>query len=160
MKSLSFRPGRHERGTAAVEFAILIHTIVILVAAGLFFGRAFWHYTVAEKAAHDAARFLASVSAAEMLTSASTGGDAPVALLAKAIAQAEVKELRPGAKKFPGVEVQCDGATCWGFEIPKNVTVIVTVPMFDDFFTGSSNKFTGGKQVLLKAGATFKYAGN
>jgi hypothetical protein len=41
---------KSSQGSIAVEFAILLVTVLpLLIAAVLFFGRYFWHYSVAEK---------------------------------------------------------------------------------------------------------------
>jgi hypothetical protein len=158
MKRSLRNPRRHARGGAAVELAVLLPVIIVMLTVPLFFGRVFWHYTVAEKAAHDAARFLAAASAAEIATPGQAGGDAPLATAAKAIVQAEIAELHPGPYA-PSIEVLCDGDECFGFEVPKTITVRVTLPLYDEFFEGFTDEFTGGR-ILLKAVATTKYVGN
>jgi Flp pilus assembly protein TadG len=148
-----------QRGGAAVEFAILIPYMLLLLAAPLLFGRVFWHYTVAQKAAQDAVRFLASATPAEIRTPGSGGMEAPVAAVARAIVMAEIAELNPGPYS-PGVDVLCDGRTCFGFQIPVQVTVGVTVPLYDDSFGGLTADFTGGSPLLLTPVASSDYVGN
>lgn len=51
-----------ERGVAAVEFALVI-ALLLLIVAGIFeFGRAFWYYDALAKATRDAARYLSTAS--------------------------------------------------------------------------------------------------
>ena len=45
-------------GVAAVEFALLLFLLLILVAGIVEFGRAFWYYDALAKATRDGARFL------------------------------------------------------------------------------------------------------
>lgn len=150
---------RRWRGNVAVEFAVLLPVILVLLAAPLLFGRVFWHYTVAQKAAQDAVRFLASANPAEIKTPGASGGEAPVAAVARAIVQAEIAELN-GGLYAPGVDVLCDGGTCFGFQIPARVAVRVTIPIYDDYFGGITSVITGGDQILLKSVATTNYVDN
>jgi Flp pilus assembly protein TadG len=53
---MSGQSSTRQRGVAAVEFAILVPLLLILLTAPLYIGRVLWHYTVIHKAAHDAAR--------------------------------------------------------------------------------------------------------
>ena len=48
----------HQRGVAAVEFALVIVFLLILVAGIVEFGRAFWYYDALTKATRDGARML------------------------------------------------------------------------------------------------------
>jgi Flp pilus assembly protein TadG len=147
------------QGGVAVEFAVLLPVILLLLAAPLFFGRIFWHYTVAQKAAQDAVRFLAAANPAEIKTPGAGGTEAPIAAVARSIVLAEIAELNPGPYQ-PGVDVLCDGRTCFGFQIPIKVTVGVTIPVYDEFFAGITSQFTGGDQILLIPVATTNYVGN
>ena len=150
---------QHMQGSAAVEFAFLLPVMIVMLAAPLLFGRVFWHYTVAQKAAQNAVRFLAAASPAEIRTPGAGGTEAPIAALARAIVMAEIAELHPGPY-VPVVTVVCDGAVCDGFQIPAKVTVRVTMPVYDEFFSGITSIFTGGDQILLKPVATTSYVGN
>jgi len=55
-RSIQSRRGMH--GVAAVEFALLLFLLLILVAGIVEFGRAFWYYDALTKATRDGARFL------------------------------------------------------------------------------------------------------
>lgn len=52
------RRGRAESGAAAVEFALVIIVLLLIVAGIVEFGRAFWYYDALTKATRDGARFL------------------------------------------------------------------------------------------------------
>lgn len=49
------------RGTAALEFAFLLPVLIILLAGGFEFGRAFWHHHLVNKGVRDATRYLTRV---------------------------------------------------------------------------------------------------
>jgi Flp pilus assembly protein TadG len=159
MKKSLRHPNRRVRGSVAIEFALLLPVMMLLLAAPLLFGRVFWHYTVAQKAAQDAVRFLASASAAEIRTSGAGGSEAPVAAVARAIVQAEIAELNPGPT-IPGVSVQCDGQLCYGGIIPTNVTVTVQIFVSDTVFSGFTDQFTGGGDIVINPVASTNYVGN
>lgn len=49
---------REQKGVAAVEFALVLVFLLLLVAGIVEFGRAFWYYDALTKATRDGARFL------------------------------------------------------------------------------------------------------
>jgi hypothetical protein len=58
---------RHaQKGSVAVEAAAVLLVMTTLLSHPLFFARCFWHYTVIQKAAHDATLFLATVPKGDM----------------------------------------------------------------------------------------------
>jgi len=65
----------HQRGVAAVEFALVIIFLLLLVAGIVEFGRAFWYYDALTKATRDGARML-SVADRETFDSGSFRNDA------------------------------------------------------------------------------------
>lgn len=134
MNHLPFgKRARRERGAAAVELALILPVVVLFLMVPLFFARYFMHYSVAQKAARDAARYLSSVPTAEMLTTTSPIGEIEAAKLAKSLGYMETAELSPG----PGgifIEAQCDGLTCLGKAIPSTVRVTVTIQFSDTVF--------------------------
>lgn len=165
MSTLLRRTKRGERGSVAVEFAIVLVTILLpLLAGALFFGRFFWHYSVAEKAAQNAARFLASASPTELKIPSSTG-EAMIVGAAKALAQAEIAELNPSPTYPPLVYVFCDGGPCLPFTtapLPTKVSVYVTMSLDDPFFTGLSTFFAGDSgigPIQIDATGNTYYAG-
>jgi len=141
-----------------VEAAIVLPLLILFLAAPLFLARVFWYYDVAQKAAHDGARFLSSVSRMEI--QASSGGAEPgVSSLAKAIAEAELAEIKPvlvGSSVTP----QCDYAACNGLAVPQTVRVAMQIRVRDDILGFITNEFFGEDGFLLTAAVTMRYAGN
>lgn len=144
---------RRQRGVAAVEFALVFPILLVTLAPLMLYARYMWHYTVAQKAAQDAARYMSTVSAAEM-KSRTLAGDAKS--IAIEIARREVAELSPG-EDMVDADVICDTNTC-GFKsgtVPKAVTVSVAFHMFDTFF----NSYLGPYGMPVEANVTMRYAG-
>jgi Flp pilus assembly protein TadG len=152
------RPGR-ARGAVAVELAAVLPLLVVLIGATLFFGRVYWHYTVAQKAAHDAVMILANATRLEIATSKTDLSDVEIASLAKAVAAEEIAELNPGLGR-PRVEVYCDGSACVGDGVPAQVRVLVRMQMYDIFFGGVTDPFGGNDGMWLRADARMSYVGN
>lgn len=146
---------RFERGIAAVEFAVILPVMTALLAFSLFFGRVFWHYTAAQKAAHDAARYLSSVPMLDMRTPTRA---ANVVQVARAIAEAETEGLNPGPYP-PVITVLCDGLTCAGFAQPTSITVGVQLAMFDETFYFMTSEVIGDTPFPLTAMVTMRYVG-
>jgi hypothetical protein len=154
----------HTKGSVAVECAIVLPMLVFLISGMLFFARVFWCYTVAQKAAHDAARFLATATPREIKPTL-TGNDVPIALVAQQIARDEVADLNPGGGI--GVEVLCyvgEPAAywghCFGFDVPTKVLVRVTIPVTDPFFDPFTSMFTNGEPIILRTVMAADYVGN
>lgn len=164
MKKLP-RIGRRELGSVTVEFAaVMLWILLPLLAGSLFVCRFMWHYTVAEKAAHDAARFLASASATELKTQSPTG-NAFVVEAARAIAVSELEELNPGTN-FPVAFVYCDSGPCLTSKtaiLPKMVSVYVEMTVEDPFLSPLTSMFTGDTgPIAIQIDATGRsyYVGN
>lgn len=151
--------GQRQGGIAAIEFALILPILVVLLAFTLFFGRLFWHYTVALKAAHDAATFMAMARIAETSISKSDLGEIEVARVAKLIAQTEVGELKPG-KARPLVEVTCDGYQCIGDKAPAEVAVLVRMKVEDSFLTTYTDAIAGTEGMWMYAEVRVPYVGN
>jgi Flp pilus assembly protein TadG len=148
---------RQQKGIAAVEFAVVLPILVVMLAVPLFLAFVCWHYTVAEKAARDAARYLSSAPKAEMLAIA--GGEIEAAKFAKSIADLEMSELKPGP--FPiFVEAQCNGVTCLGNTPPTTVRVVVRMQVVDQFFPVVTDFLGTGEGIWLTADASMPYAGH
>ena len=119
-------------GSAAVEFALILPVLILLIFMGLVLGRLFWHYTVAHKAAQDAARYMSTVSAQEMRERTLI---ADAVSVARAIATEELADLKPGPRP-PVIDVLCNNATCNGVgarPLPGTVKVVVQIDFYDTF---------------------------
>jgi Flp pilus assembly pilin Flp len=158
LRQLPFR----SRGAAAVELAILLATILpVLLAGVLLFGRYFWYYTVAQKAALNAATFLAAASPADFKTLGPRGLP-PVVNAALLIAEKEVEGLQPGYIPVY-VDAYCDRHSCSaGNAVPQNITVRVYATVEDPFLSRLSEAFLGTStiEIPLNAIASVGYVGN
>lgn len=147
---------RAQRGVAAVEMALILPILIVLLAVPLYFGRVFWHYTVAQKAAHDAARYLTTAPLTQMRNPSQVGHAVAVA---QAIVDAEIGELNPGPYR-PTVAIQCDGVPCDGFIAPATIRVHIRMPMYDLFMSSVTEPQGGASGLLITADLTMRYAGN
>ncbi len=154
----TLRRRQRQAGVAAVEMAFFMPMLIVLFAAPLFFGRVFLHYSMAQKAAHDAARFLATVPQRDITWQKDDSTEIGSAALARAIARAEVGEARTGGA-IPGIDVFCDGDTCLGEVVPTRVQVTVRMGIKDVLFSGLTSGYTGDKGLSLRADVTMVYAG-
>ncbi|HJU99748.1 MAG TPA: TadE/TadG family type IV pilus assembly protein [Burkholderiaceae bacterium] len=146
---------RRQRGIAAVEFALILPVFLVLLVLPLFMGRVLWHYTAAQKAAHDAVRYLASASAQDMKDAARASY---VVDMAHSIAAAETAELNPGPGSIV-ITPMCDGTACDGLALPATVTVTVRIRVDDIFFPNATMDMLGSSSMLLTANATYPYVG-
>lgn len=153
MKRYSFN--RIQRGAAAVEFAVLLPIFLALMTVPLLTARCLWHYTAAQKAAFDAARYLSGISAQEMREPALAMAAADIA---KEIIETEIEALRPGGNYDIAVEIQCGDNQCRGVRsgtLPDTVTVGVSMNMYDQIFGLS----TGRYGVPIEARYEMRYVG-
>jgi Flp pilus assembly protein TadG len=134
------QPPRKQSGVAAVEFALVIVLLLIIVAGVIEFGRAFWYYDALTKATRDGARLLSEVPAESIGSSVTAAED----LVIDAANASNV----PGFDRSH-VDVTCDGATCTNDTAPANVRVAITgyevtiggwIPVF--LPTGGATSFT------------------
>lgn len=150
---------RAENGSIAMETVLSLPLLILFLVVPLFLARAFWYYSVAQKAAHDGARFLASASQLEMvLPDGADDEDLPIAALAEAIVHAELAEIKPGLVKNT-VTVLCDGDACGG-GLPQTLRVSVRLWMRDEIFGPFTSEFFGEEPLLLEARVTMRYVGN
>ncbi|MYM76038.1 hypothetical protein GTP55_06080 [Duganella sp. FT109W] len=119
---------RRQRGAVALELALTLAFLFPVAATLLFYGRLLYNYEVAQKATHDAARYLSGVSMLNMQNS-----DAAVYEVAvtKAIVQQELSVLTPYKLL---VTVSCDGLECGGLSVPSMVAVGVQIKVHNNFY--------------------------
>jgi hypothetical protein len=154
MKHKSYaRDQKRQRGATAVEFAVVSVLFLSFMTVPLFFGRTFWHYTVIQKAAHDAAWYLATIPKNDMKNQAKS---LDAVKIANFIVASEVAELYPGGDYMPVTLVDCRPGGC-GLGTPSTVYVRVGVRMFDPIFDVS---YAGGEEGLfLYADSEINYVG-
>ena len=144
-----------QRGAILIELAVfVVPAFLMLLAYAVFYARVLYHYQVAQKAAQDAARYLASAPAMHMGDPARIAGEVAVA---KAIAGAGLQELRPGPNRGPFVSVQCGSGDCWGLSLPATVTVRVAIINHNDLFSDFALELSDGP---MDVGSTMRYVGN
>jgi len=148
-------PAARQAGVAAVELALLLPVLVSFITLGVFTVSIFWHYTMAQKAAQDAARYLSTVSAAEMMTPASAQA---AGNLAQEIIRREIAEVSPSSQ-IGGLETFCDTSHC-GFKLPGTVPTTVRVNFSVSMFDPSGLVDTGWYGLQITANYTMRYAGN
>lgn len=151
---------RHQRGVAAVEFALTLPAILLLLSFALFFGRLFWHYTVALKAAGDVATFVALARSVEMTESRSDLGEVGIVTLARSIGTAELAELNPGNDGYPLIDISCDGFPCRGAQVPEEIGVLVQMKLFDVFLPALTSRIGNTDGMWLRAEVRVRYAGS
>lgn len=156
--SKRFRP-HQQQGVAAVEFALVLPVIVLLMALTMFFGRVFWHYTVAVKVASDVATFMAMARNSEMLEARPDLGEINIVRLARSIGDTEVAELSPGKAGMPFIDISCDGVPCRGAFIPTEIFVNVQMRMYSGFMPKVLDKLGDMEGMWLRAQVRVRYAG-
>lgn len=148
---------RRQRGIAALELAFILPFILVLLPFPLVLGRAFWHYTVLQKAAYDAARFMATVPAMDMKTR-------PKGRSAETLAKRMMIDATADLHLDPlltedDISIQCDNGNCGGLaqgKPPAQVSVFVTISISDDLFPDITNQIIGSG-IDLTAYITMPY---
>jgi hypothetical protein len=120
---------RTARGAVVLELALTLGFLFPVAAFLLFYGRLLYNYELAQKASHDAARYIASASVRNMNSSAMVGYELAVA---QAIVVEELGRFDPTTM---ALSILCDGMQCAGLSVPSTVTVSLQIkvsnPMFD-----------------------------
>ncbi|MBY0556452.1 MAG: pilus assembly protein [Burkholderiaceae bacterium] len=147
-----------QRGIAALEMVLVLPLLLLFLAAILFFGRYLSYYTTAQKAAHDAVRYLATVSQREMKTPSGAGGLTPVARIAQMIGQQEMAGLHPGPSGAD-VWIDCTPQPCVGIFIPTKVRVVIQMQVTDELFAPFSGPFLGAGGMPLWVEVSMPYLG-
>lgn len=114
---------KSERGVAAIEFALLIVLLLMIVGAIIEFGRVFWYYDALTKATRDGARL---ISMADKSGIASASADVQSLVVAAANSAGVSPALANG-----NVSVECLNASygnqgCVNGVAPVNVRVSIT----------------------------------
>jgi hypothetical protein len=149
-----------ERGIALIEFALIAPILLALLAFTVFFGRVFWHYTVAQKAAYDAAIVMSMASKREIELKKSGHTEPDIVGLARVVAVEELDGLNPGSGDAPTIAVQCDSLPCIGIKAPKEVSVTVRMVMVDPFFLSATQVLDTPDGLLMTAQVRLPYVGH
>jgi Flp pilus assembly protein TadG len=152
---ITSRKARGQGGFAAVELAIMLPFMVALLALALLAGRLLWHYTVAQKAAHDAARYMSTVPAHDIVSTRVADAQA----VGQQILEEEMSELNQGEMpRF--TRISCISPldatdTCNGLTTPTSVSAAVTMRIDDIFLLD----VILSQPIIITAKVTMPYVG-
>lgn len=166
MNTLWQRGAFKQRGSVAVDMAFVLPVLATFVFIPLFFARAFWYYSLAQRAAIDAARFLSTVTQAEMRTPASGAGQARIAASAAWIVQAQTAAAAP-ALDTPRIAIACgtmrdNGIASYGScggAIPDTVRVQLDLHVVDRLVPARAAAFFGDDGLRPQTSVTMRYTG-
>jgi Flp pilus assembly protein TadG len=154
---------RFQGGATAVEAAVIMAIVLIPVLAYvLFFGRYFWYYNVAQKAAHDAALYMSGAPVTEMKGTAG-------AALAQQIIFQETGDVDSGTAVYPdavcGYKLSPSSSYltffgCNPAKSPNAVRATVVMTVSDPFFPALTSGFTGQDGMMIMVAATVPYVGH
>jgi hypothetical protein len=147
---------RSSRGSVAIEMAVILPLMLALLSVPLFYARVFWFYSVAQKAAHDSARYMTSVTQAEMRTPGTGFGEPKFVAVGRWIAQQELTELVPLTDGIP-IDIQCDPGPC-GIGVPRTVRVKVGIALHDMLLDSMTSDYLGATDIALIGDVTMAYA--
>jgi hypothetical protein len=130
----------------------------MFLAVPLFVARIFWFYSVGQKAAHDAARYLSTATQAEMRTPGGGFNEARIAGVARWIAQQELVEILPFTDSIL-IDIQCNTGAC-GLAVPSTVHVGVQIGVHDDILDSMTSYYFGSTSRILLGNVTLRYVGS
>lgn len=142
------------RGIAAIELALTLPVMLMVLAFLLLIGSLHYKYEVAQKAARNASRYLSSVSKLDMKNPAQIGYHTA---LARSMIESELSAVSKTPYP-PSVTILCGAAFCDGFSLPTTITVTIRILAMDTLFGGITSNWIGG-EFLLTSSATMNYAG-
>jgi Flp pilus assembly protein TadG len=128
---------RSARGSVAVEMALILPLFLILLAGPLYIARAAWFYSVGQKAAHDATRYIATATQAEIRTQQELG---------------EIVTFSDGIL----ITIQCDGDNC-GLLAPVRVRTAVRIGLHDNLLGGLTMDYLGSAGMTMNSEVTMRY---
>lgn len=148
---------RTSQGSVAVEMAIITPIFLLLLSVPIFYARVFWYYSVAEKAAHDAARYLSSVTPAEMQTTGTGFDETKIVAVARWIAQEELREIVPATDGVP-IDIICQPGPC-GSVVPNTVQVRIAIAVHDQVLGDLWPENMPASNLVLHSDVTMRYVG-
>ena len=146
---------RSATGSVAVEMALILPLFLILLAGPLYLARAAWFYSVGQKAAHDATRYVATATQAEMRTAGGGFNEARVPAIARWIAQQELGEIVTFSDGIV-IMIQCDGSGC-GVLTPTRVRTIIQISLQDTLLGGLTTQYLGSTDMAVSSDVTMRY---
>jgi len=146
---------RSATGSVAVEMALILPLFLILLAGPLYIARAAWFYSVGQKAAHDATRYIATATQAELRTGGGGFNEARVPAIARWIAQQELGEIVPFTDSIL-ITILCDGDNC-GLLTPVRVRTAVRIGLQDNLLGSLTVDYLGSTNMTLSSEVTMRY---
>jgi Flp pilus assembly protein TadG len=156
---------QRQDGSVAVEAALIISLVLVpLLAFILFFGRFFWYYTVAQKAAHDAALVMATAPLVDIKSFGASN-------LALGVIEREIADMDDATLATKG-----STAECW-FRVPATAPFIqpftcnlanftpvmvrtsTAMTVTDPFFAPFTESLLGGASLQITAQSSVRYVG-
>ena len=116
------KPFNCQRGVVAVEMAVLVILMTLLMAGIFEFARAFWYYNALSKSTRDAARFMSNISSTDIINNSNTNAAITTAKNL-ALITANGANVKP-ALTASNIDIKCDSGACNGTK-PSNVTVSI-----------------------------------
>lgn len=136
-----------QKGAAAVEFAIVIGILLLIVSGIVEFGRVLWYYDALTKATRDGARYL---STSTLPLDTATAKD----IVVNAASAANVDDSVSGEVVDGNVSISCT-PNC---DTPEYVTVAIGNPETDYNVTlGGWLPFAGKATITLQPHTTMRY---
>ncbi|MBD8563175.1 pilus assembly protein [Oxalobacteraceae sp. CFBP 8763] len=146
---------RSATGSVAVEMALILPLFLILLAGPLYLARAAWFYSVGQKAAHDATRYVATATQAELRTAGGGFNEARVPAIARWIAQQELGEIVTFSDGIV-ITILCDSSGC-GVLTPTRVRTIIQISLQDTLLGGLTTQYLGSTNMALSSNVTMRY---
>ncbi len=143
---------RSQRGTAAIELAvILVETLVLLPAVALF-AMVFFQYSVMKEATRDAAMYMATLPRTALINPIER--QRAILVAQRMVAEAAVAGGMSGLTQVQEATVLCDGATCddiYSKRIDVNLSFTITDSYFSYFTKAWTDDETSKWQVIVRS---------
>lgn len=153
---------RNQKGSVAIEAALTISFILVpLLFFVLLFGRYFWYYTVAQKAAHDASLYLATAPVADI-----TSNNARE--IARTIMADSLADIDATTRSTESFDMFCLFPTPYPGIISPNfcsagrpaaVKASILMTVNDPFLSPITESVVGHEGLPISAGVTLPYVG-
>ena len=155
----------YQRGAVAVEAAICMAFILVpLLALILLFGRYFWYYSVAQKAAHDAAVFLATAPLSEIKNAgAAEFATNMIGWETGDLDASTIETLAPTAicgYRVPASSTYISWFICNSTATPVEVRAGVVMTVADPFFSPITRGILGVNGLPILVGVNLRYVGH
>lgn len=133
MKTLS------QRGTVAVELAVILSATIVLLPAVALFAMVFFQYSVMKDATRDAAMYLASMPRAALIDPIER--NRAIGVAQRMVEEAALAAGMTGLTQVQPATVICDGGPCDNL-FPESVEVLSSFTIQDWSFSAYTGKWT------------------